>query len=84
MGSPVPPEPFVVEPTGEYHIITDAWDFEPGPPRCGGIYHGQWEGDRDGQDIINWEAAGGECSGASLLVPVFLGFGERIVSIIEN
>jgi len=83
MGTPIPEEPFVIDPDTLYCVVTDAWTPWPEPPQCGINYSRQFSCNQTGQHILDWLNAGHECTFEVLCAPPLAGFCERIHSITE-
>ncbi len=83
MGTPVPPEPWEIDPDKNYLVTVDTW-FAPVPPaECGQFHQGKFQDTFIGQVIIDWIEAGKECTYDILIGPPLALLTNRIYTIEE-
>lgn len=83
MGTPIPPEPFEIDPAKMYTVVVDAWNSLPFVEACNIGSHSRWSGPLLGQTVIDWLDAGNECTFNILFGPPLAGFTNRIFSMTE-
>lgn len=83
MGHDIPEGNFEIDPLKTYKVTVDWWYYLPGPESCSGSYQGKDSANRGGQQIIDWLAAGRECTNWTLVRPPLSTAAERIFTLEE-
>jgi len=70
MGTPIPPDPILIDPTKWYHATTQEWILTPGPNSCGGTDVGVQNCCKLGSFIIDWITESKDCTQTDFCVPL--------------